>query len=263
MTPPAVTYSRTVYVQPRDIVRDPEFFDWGRLDALHATGLLQALRNTGSLDPVTLWVDERVPGRRRLVLLDGAHRLEAYRLASPRFHNRGVPARMVSCDWATAQQIAVQTNAREKLSRPYAKKADAAWDLVRLRGAELSKPQIAAASGVSPRTILTMKQRWAEMLAAGEEPAGNWWKDRTGNREGDPYDLDERKLEALVSEKLAEFKPAAETLRRVPDEVAWKVLERAFGKRLNALLEFGLRERGLNDEWAVDEFGDLSSTAQP
>lgn len=77
----------------REITIDPAFqFRHAGIDKAHVKGLVQVLRTMGELDPVLVWQEKGTSGEptRRLVLLDGSHRLAAY--ASAKRSRGGGPA---------------------------------------------------------------------------------------------------------------------------------------------------------------------------
>lgn len=254
--PPQPVTARNAYVQPREITELDEFFS-RPIDRAHVRTLAQTIERKETLDRIVLWHDDRDPERPRLVLLDGRHRLAAYRAArgTRKGHNRGIPARILTCDRATAHLRAVEDNAKNRLALTTWQRMDAAWHLVRLFDDNgLSKRQIRDATGASERTVANMRVRWREMIAADKEPTGEWRRDRS-DEAWQPAEPEE--YEQLIETRLAAFKPAAGAMTRDPDAVVWEVLARSFGEhRLRQLFEYGLGGE------EPDEFFDHHVTAE-
>lgn len=147
----------------------------GDLDRAHVRTLVGAIHTSGDLDPVLVW---RAPDADEgmFTLLDGAHRLAAYKAAG---RADDIPARVVSCDYRTALLLAAGANSKDTLRLTFLEKADMAWRLVREPEAGYSKAEIAGATGVGSRTVANMRVRWRVMKEAGQEPSGRWSKDRS------------------------------------------------------------------------------------
>lgn len=150
----------------------------------HVDALHKALEHNPDkpFDPVTVWW-----GGNGWYCIDGHHRLAAYR--------------RTDCDWCVPVSVfrgtmgeaiaqAMQGNSKDKLPMGRKEKSEGAWRLV--VGAELSKPVIAAAAGVSESQVAIMRRtasairkshpgerldalRWveADRIAKGLEPRGD------------------------------------------------------------------------------------------
>lgn len=178
------------------------------IEAAHKADLAKTILNTGKpLDPIRLWFPpdavERPDGtQQRFIVLDGWHRLAAYRAAK---WQGPIPTIIVRGDRRVALMAALDGNSRFVLPMTHGERLDAAWRLVR----EAVEPrfkvrEVASLSGVGKRTVDQMRRRWAEMQPAGIEPTGDWCCDRRDWTlwEGDPSELltDEeraREVEAL------------------------------------------------------------------
>lgn len=206
------------HLLPREVTLDPTFqFRHAGNDKAHVRGLAQTLRSTGSLDPILVWAERDDAGKPtgRLVLLDGAHRLDAYSTAKG--HREGIPARVLHGDREEAMVAAVQANSRESLSLTKQEKMDAAWRLVRLPGKRLTVPTVAAAAGIAPRSVDHMRKRWAAMGAAGKEASGHWWRDR----QDDPLEMEDRP-EMTDEERQAAVAKLAEGIKTAFEKMPWK-----------------------------------------
>ncbi|MCC1482323.1 ParB N-terminal domain-containing protein [Roseibaca sp. Y0-43] len=224
-TPRTPTYRRA-NVNLREINFDPEF-SIRDIQEHHVRTLVAALRTKGKLDPILLLDDKRNPEQPKLTLIDGHHRVAAYKTQQrSQKHPKPVNALIVSCDEITAHRLAAQRNSKDKLPLTTTEKLNLAWKLVWLSEAALSKAEIVNDTGVSRTTVHNMRKRRRQMLEAGKEPTGEWWKDSKDNSLGTQEETDlDKKLEKYVDA----LKGPAEAMRREPAEVKWGVLEYVFG----------------------------------
>lgn len=164
----------------------------------HVHDLARAHRNCGDLDPIKVWAE---PGTGKLIILDGRHRVAAYRF------NRvfDIPAIIFQGDRKDARLEAAKDNAKTTFPWTTAECTQYAWGLVIEGGA--SKRQIVQASTVSTSTVGAMRKRWAELSKAGTTPTGNWWRDRNGNKpEGQPEDDSDAAKQARIAWLLKSLK---------------------------------------------------------
>jgi hypothetical protein len=208
----------------------------------HVRALARVLRNTGKLDPILLWNERGPEGEPtgRLVLLDGAHRLAAYRTTEPRFHNQGVPAIVMDGDWTTARLKAAGGNTKETLPLTANERADLAWSMVRDPMFTGSKVQIAGATGVSAPTVARMRSRWKRMQETAQEASGHWWRDRHDSNTGQETApmIDHAKREADIETAKALVQQALGRWLRTDVEAIAETLERALGSRFKDAAEF-------------------------
>ena len=242
---------------PRCRITHPDEFrfrHW-RTDADHVRMLVGALRNGCVLPPVLLWEDgSREDGK--LVLLDGAHRLAALATA----YGRGdVTAEIFRGTKAEALLRVYEANGAAQLALTLPERADGAWRLVRLGDPALKKPAIARATGVSQRTVLTMKKRWADLVAEGRQQlvTGRWSKDRldhdTTNPKGDPEMTDSQRKDAIDA-MARQVRAAAGRYPTRDLELVADALVAAFGaRRLKEMTDY---------LFAPDEF-DSGPVAEP
>ena len=249
-------------VQPSAITIIANEFGFRRngIDKAHLRGLVQALRNAGGkLDPILLWreIDGENLITGRLILLDGEHRLAAYRSARKGTSDttKAVPAIILSCHRDEAMCHAALANRKDTLSLTPSEKADAAWRMVRFHNATLSKTKIAHASGISPRTVTTMRLRWKMLAEARGEVTGQWWRDRKDDQQDD--DAGERLSEAERKAEIIKIgnalREAAGTWPKRDNTLVAEALQVAFGFHLRGMAEF-LFGAGESDE---DEFLDM------
>jgi len=209
-------------------VRGPE------LVADHVKALGARLRNIGELDPVLLWQSDG-----GLVLLDGAHRLAAYREAK----RDRIPARIVHCDRREALLLAVQANSKVTLAMSNADRWNLAWRLVqetdRAGAALFSKRQIIEATGASKGTIDNMRATLASFLRSGRKPSGNWIMDRAQNASGDWTEMSDEEAARMVEELAKELRKALNVRGVRNEQVLALALQKAVGDhRLREWVEY-------------------------
>ena len=232
-------------VRPSAITIIPEEFGFRHhgIDKGHLRGLVQAVRTTnGKLAPLLLWreMDSNGAISGRLILLDGEHRLAAYRSArkgTPGV-DQAVPAIVVSCDRTEAKLLALAANAKDALPLTAPERADGAWRLVRDGNAKLSIARIVKASGVSSRTVSYMRGRAKELSAA--EITGAWWRDRQGTLrdfDGEEPLTDKAREEEIIRIANIIRKAGGQWPSRDPELIA-EALRVAFGFPLRGICEF-------------------------
>jgi hypothetical protein len=206
--PPKVSRRGTM-IDPAHVTASDAFkVRQGGIDQNHVRNLSAALLNDREcLPPIALWAETRggkLTGK--CILLDGWHRLAAYKAASrmPSVGHMKVKVHVYTCSQVEAKMIALTANAKDTLNLSYSEKADAAWELVRTPEGAPSVARIAGAAAISKRSVANMRKRWKEMKEAGAEPTGEWWRDR--------QDAPEEGFEGKPEETPAEVK--ADNIRR-------------------------------------------------
>lgn len=138
-----------------------------KLNERHLGELEAALRDGKGLDPVTLWRCGAYA-----FLLDGHHRLEAYRRAEKAQRKLlSIPVTWFQGSVEAAAVQAAAANTRAKLQMSSAEKSDHAWRMV-LSG-KFTVKQIHEAASVSPRTVKNMR-KVAKELGDGAEGYASW-----------------------------------------------------------------------------------------
>ncbi|WP_394374059.1 ParB N-terminal domain-containing protein [Nitratireductor aquimarinus] len=136
----------SVIFQPRELFSDR-----------HVRTLLAAIRAQDGrpLDPITVWHSGK-----DWYVIDGHHRLEAYykfNEESPRRRILHVPVKAFTGSLAEAVCKSAEANSKDKLPMRQEDKSNVAWRLVCLQDSALTGKGIARASGVSRRTVQTMR----------------------------------------------------------------------------------------------------------
>ena len=153
--------------QPRDRVGMMDEDDWFIDD------LKQAVErgSTPDLDPVVVWWSGK-----RWIVIDGHHRIAAYRRAARDVET--IPVQVFEGGLDDARLEAVRLNQKNKLVMRQSERLEAAWRLVCT--SDLSKKRIALSCGVAARTVATMRRRGNDVI---EAKPGKWsWRDLAGER---------------------------------------------------------------------------------
>lgn len=222
-------------VERGQIVDDGRFIVRHRgLDEHHVRDIATAIRNGRSIAPVLLWADpDRAGGK--LVLLDGRHRLAAYRLVNWR---QPIPVTLINGAYRDALMAACLSNSAAALPMTAAERADFAWRMTRESEATFTLPEVARTSGLSQRTAGTMRRRWAEILKADSvaQVTGSWHRDKMTamNMAEDKNFVDVaisdlEKYRSEIEQATTAVKAAIQKLYRVSDEATAEVLYRACG----------------------------------
>jgi hypothetical protein len=263
-TPPPPTHSTLIKIAPFDIVLSEDFRFRGafRPDASMVRVLAQRVRTSGRLDPVLLWQEQDADGvtSGRLLLLDGRHRLAAYRSAWK--SDRKVPAVVLHCTRHHALLAAVRANTRETLPLTAQERADAAWRLVRAPEG-FTVRETSEASGVSPRTVDNMRKRAKEMNASGREPTGTWWRDKqdhNGEIDEKPEMTDQQR-QALVERMAKEIKAVLGKTPWQDLNLVGEVFAAAVGYQRHRQIAEYLHGNNGEDDWSYDEPVRLSTGA--
>lgn len=238
------TASRVV---PLDRIITSKDFRFRPLDLVHKADLAAIIKATGRpLDPITLWRNRGGEDGAAWIVLDGAHRLAAYRAAG---WPHSIPALVVVCDRREALGVALRANSKLVLSMSLAERLDAAWRLVREQVEPRFKVrEIAEWANVSGRTVDTMRARFRDMGARKVAITGEWDRDKRDVRMPSDEDgdyLTEEQIDAEVDQLAAEFRdlvdyrkhPGRAILRDA--EAVERALVRALGeRRLKAMIAY-------------------------
>lgn len=168
--------------QPRFVGDDPR----GVQSKDHVFALTKRLQREGSLDPLLV-----LPVGDKAIVIDGHHRLEAYKKA-----NLGkVRVHIFEGDPHTAKLASATENQKARLQMSGQERTQSAWNLVKAGLISESPPrwvfsenQIIQATSASDGTIKTMRTIFKEFQSKGMDVPDSWITARTGvieNRERD------------------------------------------------------------------------------
>lgn len=224
------------YIDHHQLTIDPSFRHRKQTENnAHLAQLRKTLRNVGKLDAILVWQEEDEKGIQtgRLVLLDGHFRVLAYRAEASegKRDGKGIPSLLAKGTRVEAELAALRANTKDALPLTAPERADAAWSLVRRYQTEISKSDLAKASGVSERTIAYMRSKYREFLKDKTAPSGEWWRDRKWPEEANytgPSDAEREHLIAALSNSIKE----AIREHRIRDiEIKAEAVQRALGNR--------------------------------
>lgn len=144
------------------------------LNETHIHDLHKALTNRGDLDPITVVALEE-DGKRILVVVDGHHRLEAYKASK---QHDTIPYRILKGGIKEALVEAGLGNTKAKLPTTNMERMNYAWRLVRLNAeneVKLTAKEIASTASISERNVFNMRKTYKETDEVGRE-LEQWWQ---------------------------------------------------------------------------------------
>lgn len=208
----------------RQITVMPELFQPRAINEKHISDLARVIANKGFVDPVVVL---QVGGRR--VLIDGHHRVEAYKVAKL---TKAIPVRFFDGSVDDALLESGRANSKLKLPMSNLERQNRGWTLVLL--GQHSKAEIAASSGISEAQVSVMRRTKAQLGSQAFE-AQYWWQARN-MANGIERGLDEAEQDQWKSDLADEFadrlaKEFSTKLARHP-EVAAQALATYFGRAL-------------------------------
>jgi len=244
------------------IIESVDFrFRDGGIDAIHKADLASTIRNTcAGLDPVLLWQPQAGENGAEcgLVLLDGAHRLAAYRAAQ---WSQPIPAIvLLGADRRAALGAALKANSKRQLGMSQAERMDAAWRLVREPVTPRFKVrEIAFLADVAGSTVDNMRARFRLMHEEGIEITGSWARDRRTRdygEEGAFGQMPDARRNAEISKLAVDIRDLIDR-RKHPERAilrdsyaVWEAVGEAFGENaMKHMLEYLLGGEDEADEW--------------
>lgn len=211
----------------KDIRQEPGLFQarGGELYEPHLSDLASAIGREGRLDPV-----EVIQIGPQAVLIEGHHRMEAYRRAKV---TEGIPVVYFKGTVEDAVAESGRANTRAKLPMPLRERNDYAWKLVKL--GRHSIKETATAANISERQVAIMRkvakalgdrvfefEGWMLALQASKGIAPLTWE---------PDEIEARK-EALAQEYAERLSKAFYTKLTNNPEIAARALALHFGDKL-------------------------------
>lgn len=234
------------------------------VDERHVSDLMKVLSIKGTINPVQVWRCGDA-----IILIDGHHRLEAYR----RWNRMAeVPVTFFKGSVDDAIRFAEEVNGNHNLQVTYEERANYAWKLV-VHAEELgklSKAQLIARTTISKGTIDTMRKVARELGSKSREvprwsQAHREWKHGQGHEDRE-YDSSWQEAEAMkIVDRLGdEF---GKTLAKRP-EITAKAFSHLLGRMTPEIAVMMLEEKGLQvtlrdqDGNEVDDLEDFEPREQ-
>ncbi|WP_095202897.1 ParB/RepB/Spo0J family partition protein [Mesorhizobium carmichaelinearum] len=216
-------------VRPAELALDeitlmPELFQPREISEKHIADLARTIQNFGKVEPVTV-----LPVGPRAVLVDGHHRIEAYRRVGT---VAGIPVQYFQGTPQEAVLEAGRANSQVKLPMASRERQDYAWRLVQLD--QHSKAEIAKAAGVSVAQVGNMRAV-GKRLGQDAFNYPSWWRAREAAEgpaeemsEGDRQQWKEELAQRFADRLAKEF---STSMAKHP-EVAAMALATYFGRKL-------------------------------
>ncbi|MCS3738240.1 ParB N-terminal domain-containing protein [Rhizobium sp. BK661] len=231
------------HVPQKDLIKIPQVFQIRDQDVheSHVSDLKRLLTLHKALDPITVWRCEQ-----SVIVIDGHHRLEAYRLWN---REAPIPVSFFKGTVEQAIQFAETANSKAKLQVTYREKANYAWRLVVHADelGKLSKAQLIQRTHISKGTIDKMR-KVARELGPQARTFSQWDKaDREWQRQttGVEHEIDDAwiQMEAMrVVDRLgATF---AKTLANRP-EVTATAFSHILGRKSLEIAQLMVEAKGL------------------
>ena len=206
----------------------PALFQPRAMDERHVSELVRAIKAAGSLDPVTV-----LQAGEEAVLVDGHHRVEAYKRAK---QIADIPVRYFEGTPQEAVLESGQANSKAKLPMATWERMNLAWRLVVMKG--YSKEEIAASAGVSTSQVATMR-KVLKKLGEGAAAHRSWLLARRA-AEGEDVEMSDDEREEWKKEQADRW---ADRLQKEFGnklssnlEITAMALATYFGRRLPAIV---------------------------
>ncbi|MCR9276178.1 MULTISPECIES: ParB/RepB/Spo0J family partition protein [Mameliella] len=246
-------------VRLSEITCRPEAFQFRHLetDEYHVRTLAEVPAGGNTLDPIAVWAD---PDSGELIVIDGHHRLAAYRQVQ---WSRKVPVRVHQCSLEDARLLALKENGKTRLPLTQQERSDAAWRLVCLGPRTYSKRVTAQVTGVSERTVANMRKTYELLikLAGGDDLLPTSWVAALSEASGrERRDFTEEERTAMIDEKTRQLddkigKALGFMASHQPEAAVQVVASRLGRQGLRLLFEEYGGEIGLDDG---DPYGECS-----
>ena len=148
LLPGPAAASRLLRLQLKDLIHEAAFTPRLGLAKGHVHELARTHRHGTELDPIKVW---REPETGRLIILDGRHRVAAYRMNKA----KNIPARLFEGDRKDARLEAAKDNAKTSFPWTTTERTRYAWGLV--IDCAGSKKEIVQASNISTGTVTRLR----------------------------------------------------------------------------------------------------------
>ena len=208
------------------ITTDPRVYQ-PRQDGInhgHLTNLVAILKRGDELDPISV----RKTENGQLVVLDGHHSLEAYRLT--RWH-QSIPVLVYTCSEAEGQLVAIRENSKHRLQMTDEDRSDWAWRLT-CQQPTLSKTEVSRICNRSTSTVGRMRPVRDKLLEADVVLPQTWKAAQRACREVDHGEFDEDRAAQWREDTIAKIReqisgaisPFAQWNSDIVLEAVWLIL---------------------------------------
>lgn len=212
----------------------------------HIVSLKEIIKEHGKVEPLTCWTDPKG----KLFVIDGHHRLEAYRRAFRDAPDKKVPVRTLPSDSTAndAYRFALLTNQKDKLNMTAAQKSQAVWQYICKDQQFLSKHscrEAASMFGISKSTISNMRKTLSTLKDRKAVDYYPLWRDACrmnwdNHADTDP-DREEQKRQEQIEKLSVELEGVLRAARLGHPQKAEGVITEAISMAVQQALGFEAR----------------------
>lgn len=211
------------------------------LDQYHVEKLQEAHQRGADLGRIDVWKD---PEDSQYYVLDGHHRLEAYRRAG-QVHTANVTVH--EGPYHRVRLVALKQNTQARLPMSDVERSNAAWRLVAGQEKDkdpdrYSKAELAKLTQRSERTIANMRATAIALLKDDQELPDSWLQAMRLKREGKQGEMSEEDrqdwVEAKAAEIDAEIGPAIFRYASLFPEAFQQVLQQRMGSMFDVMIDY-------------------------
>lgn len=211
---------------------------WDNASQRHVQELKRVLKEGRDLEPILV-----LPVGPVFVVLDGHHRLDAYRNTMGK---TSIPAEVHLGSLEEALKLSLAGNSQDKLPMTKEGKYEGAWRLV--LHTKLSKKDTADTAGVSDGLVATMRRKRSGILEAGGDPSSMTWKEAL-NWGREKLEYTEEDLEAQVADWVERLRKTFGTAPLTNPEAFLRALEVYSPNVVRRMVD-------LLEDWSFDRDGD-------
>lgn len=250
--------NRTLAIRVSDIETMPTVFqprefltNTGASDTKHIKDLVKLLGDKDGgedLDPILV-----LPLGYKAVVLDGHHRLEAYK----QLGKKEISVKVFDGHPKEALLASAKENSKVRLQMSSAQRSQAAWELVSLfnkEGERFTREAIIGATGVGRGTVRTMRAVLKELLEDGGPIDREWRFAKYGTKEmqrDESFDDLRDTMSTAWALKIQEVLPRLDSINKV--EAFAEAITKAFPQRTMLILESLLAGLELEDMESLKE----------
>jgi hypothetical protein len=209
-------------------------FRTDELTNYHVDALRDAIGRGNDLDALDVWEH---PTTRKLIVIDGHHRLAAYRKAG---HRQKIAVLVHRCALKQARLLALEGNAKTRLPMTTEEKAEAAWSLD--REGSYSKAEIVKYTSVSDGTVAAMRRAVRKLMAESQGIPSTWGEAKRKLQGWEATELSEDEREAIRDEKVSKLLervgPALTFAINHDPEVFAEAIQKVAGHKLKFAVDY-------------------------
>ncbi|AOS96137.1 ParB-like nuclease domain protein [Microbulbifer aggregans] len=240
----------TVPISEVDALPDVFQFRCDGMTRYHIEDLAREIRRSGPLDPI-----EVCSYGGRYIVVDGHHRLAAYRMVK---YSAEIPALLLQPDSGLELiERSLQANRKCKLNMAASERTEGAWTIARLmlkQTGALSAKRLQESTGISKGTCQNFRKGYAALESEGFDPFSFSWEEVKAHLKGhDQFDTREwhedaarQFAEQILYKRWKASPKTLEYVRRYPDGLT-QLISLIAGNQLDTAVS-QLGEHGLLEE---------------